>query len=37
MTLFRTAYERWVEGDDEDDMAHIDHDVLAGFRAAVAA
>jgi AcrR family transcriptional regulator len=37
MTVFRTAYGRWVDAEDEDDMAHIVDDVLAGFRAAVAA
>jgi AcrR family transcriptional regulator len=37
MTLFRTAYGRWVDAADQVDMAQIVYDVLAGFRAAVAA
>jgi AcrR family transcriptional regulator len=37
MTVFRTAYTRWVEADDDADMAQIVHDVLVGFRAAVMA
>jgi AcrR family transcriptional regulator len=37
ITVFRTAYECWIDADDEKDMAQIVDDVLAGFRAAVAA
>ena len=37
IAIFRTAYERWTDPDNEDDMPQIVGDVLAGFRAAVAA
>ena len=37
ITVYRTAYERWIDADAEQDMAPIVDDVLAGFRAAVAA
>lgn len=37
ITVFRTAYERWIDADDEKDMAQITDDVLAELRAAVAA
>lgn len=36
-TVYRTAYRRWIEADNATDMAQIVHDVLVGFRAAVAA
>ncbi len=37
ITVFRTAYDRWIDEDDETDMAQIVDDVLAGLRDAVAA
>ncbi len=37
MTVFRTAYARWAEADNQGDMDQIVNDVLAGLRAAVAA
>ena len=37
ITVFRTAYGRWVDADDDDEMPQIVDDVLAGLRAAVAA
>jgi AcrR family transcriptional regulator len=37
MTVFRTAYERWIDAENENDMAQIVDDVLAGLRAAIAA
>ena len=37
ITVFRTAYERWIDTADEPDMEQIVDNVLVGFRAAVAA
>ena len=37
MTIFRTAYTRWVQADNETDMGQIVHDVLDRFRTAVSA
>jgi AcrR family transcriptional regulator len=37
VSILRTAYSRWAEADDGAEMGQIAHDVLAGFRAAVAA
>lgn len=37
ITVFRTAYERWIDADDGKDMAQIVGAVLAELRAAVAA
>ncbi|MGC8466043.1 MAG: TetR family transcriptional regulator [Acidimicrobiales bacterium] len=36
ISVFRTAYSRWVEADEAADMGEIVHDVLTEFRSAVA-
>jgi AcrR family transcriptional regulator len=37
ISIFRTAYARWVQSGDDEDMGPIVRDVLTRFRAAVAA
>jgi AcrR family transcriptional regulator len=36
ISIFRTAYRRWVQSGDDEDMGPLVRDVLAQFRAAVA-